>query len=57
MHPTPDAKVDQRDIRLYQRAQILKAFPAYKFADLDTLPLIEIMQAMQLLSVARDALG
>ena len=48
---------DARDVWLYQRALICKAFPAYKLHELDDIPIMPIMQAMQLLSEARNALS
>ena len=42
---------------LYQKAQICKMFPAYKLSDLDDVPIIPIMQALELMATADKALS
>jgi hypothetical protein len=49
------AKVSPRLVSLYQRAQICQTFPAYRLEELKTLPAVEILQAMEMLSLVRQA--
>ena len=47
-------QVNPRLAGLYQRAVICQTFPAYKLEDLDDAPLGELMQALELLTTARQ---
>ena len=51
MHSIPNPRL----VALYQRAVICQAFPAYKLHEVKGLPAREILQAMQLLKLAREA--
>lgn len=51
------SSVSPRLASLYQRAQICQTFPAYKLEDLDHLPVRDLLQAMELLSIARQVKG
>ena len=46
---------DPRLVWLYFRARICQEFPAYKLHELRDLPAIEIMQAMELVELAKKA--
>lgn len=48
------AMPDPRLVGLYWRAQVCQVFPAYKLHELRDLPAGDIMQAMQLLDIARQ---
>ncbi len=47
------ANPDPRLVALYRRAVVCQTFPAYRLDDLTHLKAIPILQAMQLLDVAR----
>lgn len=49
------SKVSPRLAALYQRAQICQAFPAYKLHELRETPAIELLQAIKLLGLVRQA--
>lgn len=52
------AHPDPRMVLLYQRAMICQTFPAYKLSDLGRdAPALEIMQALELMALARKALA
>ena len=54
MHgPPPDPHL----VWLYHRATIARTFPAYKLHELRDLPATELMQAMQLLNLAQQAMA
>ena len=44
-------------VLLYQRALLCKEFPAYRLDELRNLPAGDILRAMELLSLARQAQG
>lgn len=49
-----DTKVSPKLIALYRRAQVCETFSAYRLNELTSLPAVEILQAMELLGVARE---
>ncbi len=46
------SKVSPRTIGLFQRAQIARAFPAYKLHELSDIPAAELLRALELLNAA-----
>lgn len=50
-------QVNPRLTWLYTRAVICQAFPAYKLSDLEDEPLPDLLQALELLDIARKALS
>ena len=51
MHAAPDSRL----VWLYQRAQICRAFPAYKLHEVAALPARDILQAMALMDAVAKA--